>query len=52
MVIALKQEEHRCPRCGSPDVIKHGIRNTMSKGKRQRLFCKNCARTFYNKEAK
>jgi transposase-like protein len=40
----------KCPDCFSDDIVKHGVKNTVSKGKRQRYMCNKCAHTFYKEE--
>jgi len=48
----MKKLNIRCDRCGSDDIVKHGIKGTVGKGKRQRYQCKSCYKTFYAKEEK
>lgn len=45
----LKEKAYRgsCPWCNHDKIVKHGIKNTVKKGKRQRYQCNLCARTFY-----
>jgi transposase-like protein len=39
----------KCPRCGSDHISKHGIKITVSQGRKQRYQCQECGHTFYYK---
>jgi len=38
--------EKKCPECNSEKIIKAGF-NVTRKGKKQKLKCQDCGRTFY-----
>jgi len=41
----------KCPECRSSHVVKCGFKMTRS-GRKQRLTCQNCGRSFYGVEPK
>ena len=45
-----KYKKLSCPNCSSKKIIKRGIFQTESHGKRQRYFCKSCNKKFIEKD--
>ena len=39
----------KCPHCRSKKIVKTGFKVT-TKGRKQRLQCNNCGRTFYKEK--
>ncbi len=37
----------KCPECGSQHVVKAGYKITVHQGRKAKVQCQNCGRTFY-----
>ncbi len=44
-------EDKKCPYCGSLHIVKKGFSEVRPGRKKQRWKCRDCAKTFYHKEA-